>query len=279
MRMVLQKPHIRAFLAVLALLVVLAMPFSAARADEDASWQDANAASAMGTDAAQASEGVELEAPVGSRVGSITLHIASTGGSGSALTGGKISLYRVAKVGSTEQGELAYDVAGGQFATSAAAANIPGMTKEQLDAQNANISKELVQQIASGNVQALQTVDIANGEARFPMVEEGLYLLVQTQLSNGERKVNAFLMSVPNADGELNVEGRPKPGAAGTGGVRQKSKSTQNTATASAPNPTQLRLRVPTTGDILIVFMPLVAVGLALVLAGTSLGRRSSHKA
>lgn len=267
--MALQRLHACVVPAVLVALLVLAMPFSVARADEESNWQDASAASE-----------VEEEAPIGSRMGSITLHIMNTAGSGSALTGGQISLYRVATVGSTEQDELAYDVAGGQFATSEAVASIPSMTKEQLDAQNANISKALVQQIASGSVQALQTVDIANGEARFPAVQEGLYLLVQTQLSNGERKVNAFLMSVPNAEGELNVEGRPKPGATGTGGVKQKkNKSTQKTAKTSAPNPSQLRLRVPTTGDILVVFMPLVVAGIVLVLTGTSLGRRSSRKA
>lgn len=257
---------VRVVAAALLVLFALTMPLSVARADN----------LTQSLESTEAANAVESADDIGTRVGSITLKMTNSTGSDSTMTGGKMSLYRVATVSRGED-KLEYDVSGGQFGSSKTVADIPTMTKKELDAQNANLSKALVQEIASSNVSALQTVDISNGEARFPTVEEGLYLLVQTQLSNGSRKVNAFLMSVPNDEGELDVVGKPKPGATGT--TKSKEKGTKKTAKASDTDASKVKLRVPTTGDILTVFMPLALAGLVLVLVGASVGRRSSRKA
>lgn len=282
----------------LLVMLALAMPLSVARAEDEGAASVANAEAS--------SENGDIESLSGPRMGSITLHIKSTGGSGYTMKGGQMSLYLVAAVSGRDTGDLAYDVANGQFPTSQAVQNIPNMTKQELDAQNANISKSLVQEIASSKVTPLETVDIKDNTAVFSSVEEGLYLLVQSKLSTGRRKVNAFLMSVPNDEGELNVEGNPKPGYAGIAtdtegwgdeegvdmdedddgdddddgdGDSDGGSSTGSSTTYDGSSIVTSGVPQPNTGDFLVVFLPLAVVGVVLILVGSSGNKHSARKA
>lgn len=144
--------------------------------------------------------------------GDCTLTLTLGDSSGSATTdmvGGVVALYRVAGV---TDDHTAYDPAQGQFASSAAARSVASLNQQELDAQNANIAKELERQAKASDISALVLQGIRNGEVRFESLDEGLYLAVQTKLSNGRRKITPFLVSLPDAGGNLNVVALPKHG-------------------------------------------------------------------
>lgn len=240
-----------------------------------AAWADEGAAPARAVEAA-------------SELGSITLQMKGYyNGAESTMQGGQIALFRVATVGG--DGDF-FDVTGGQFATSAAVAGVPGMTKQQLDEQNPTISEALEREVAAAGTEPVQTAGIAEGEARFVGVEQGLYLLVQTKLSEGGRKMNAFLLSVPDERGELNIVGKPKPGEwSGGSGESPEENPEESPAPAGTPgatsrsypvpaawNPTS-RAGQPSTGELVVMLAPLVIAGLVLMLAGMRAGRRSKN--
>ena len=231
-------------------------------------------------------------------VGSITLLLTeSNESSASPMEGGKIALYRVATV-DTSHG-AAYDVLAGQFASSAVVEKIPSMTKKELDDYNFRIASSLEAELAERDAKPLQTANVAGGKASFSAVEEGLYLVVQAATSKDGQRMSAFLLSVPNDAGELDVVCRPKPGVptgddgkddpnnkkdnsgGGTttnskkdgtsGGMTTAGKATASTSTTS---PDSIGLKVPATGDRPATGLPLAFGGLVLVLAGVLARRR-----
>ena len=216
-------------------------------------------------------------------VGSITLLLTGeANGSGATMTGGKISLYRVASINRENPHDYYYDVLGGQFASCEAVAGIRSMDKQKLDAQNPAISATLDKEVADKGVEPLQTVAISDGEASFFKLEEGLYLIVQAEPSDAQRKVRPFVMSVPNEQGELGVVATPKPGA--WDGVdpsapkeQQEPKKSENdknatpamtNTTPATTGATAANLSVPATSDRTSRFALAAAVGVALVLLG-----------
>ena len=216
-------------------------------------------------------------------VGSITLLLTGeANGSGATMTGGKISLYCVASVNREDPHDHYYDVLGGQFASCEAVAGIRSMNKQELDAQNPAISAALDKEVADKGVEPLQTVAISDGKASFSKVEEGLYLIVQTELSDAQREVRPFVMSVPNEQGELDVVATPKPNA--WDGIdpstpreqtepkkSEDDKKTTSTTTSTTPattGATAANLSVPATSDRTSRFALAAAVGVALVLLG-----------
>lgn len=211
-------------------------------------------------------------------VGYITLLLTGeANGSGATMTGGKISLYRVASINREDPDNHFYDVSGGQFASSEAVAGIRTMSKQQLDAQNPTISETLEKEVTAKGIEPLQTVAIADGEVSFPKVEEGLYLVMQTELSDAQRKVQSFIISVPDEQGELGVVATPKPGA--WDGIdpnapkeKESEKKTQKTeekkTTPATTKTTATKLSVPATGDRTSRFAFVATAGLAFVLLG-----------
>ena len=121
-----------------------------------------------------------------------------------ALSGGKLTLYRVAEV-KRKNGDLSYEYCGDFYGCGIA---LGDLTDSTLAAQ----LQEYLPQSAEGTT---KTID-ADGNVTFRDLELGLYLIVQTEASKGYEPINPFLVSLPMAeDGKWNyeVDASPKVGA------------------------------------------------------------------
>lgn len=121
-----------------------------------------------------------------------------------ALSGGKLTLYRVAEV-KRQNGSLSYEYCGDFYGCGIA---LGDLTDSTLAAQ----LQEYLPQSAEGTT---KTID-ADGNVTFRGLELGLYLIVQTEASKGYEPINPFLVSLPMAeDGKWNyaVDASPKVGA------------------------------------------------------------------
>ena len=121
-----------------------------------------------------------------------------------ALSGGKLTLYRVAEV-KRQNGNLSYEYCGDFYGCGIA---LGDLTDSTLAAQ----LQEYLPQSAEGTT---KTID-ADGNVTFCGLELGLYLIVQTEASKGYEPINPFLVSLPMAeDGKWNyaVDASPKVGA------------------------------------------------------------------
>lgn len=121
-----------------------------------------------------------------------------------ALSGGKLTLYRVAEV-KRKNGDLSYEYCGDFYGCGIA---LGDLTDSTLAAQ----LQEYLPQSADGTT---KTID-ADGNVTFRDLELGLYLIVQTEASKGYEPINPFLVSLPMAeDGKWNyeVDASPKVGA------------------------------------------------------------------
>ena len=121
-----------------------------------------------------------------------------------ALSGGKLTLYRVAEV-KRQNGNLSYEYCGDFYGCGIA---LGDLTDSTLAAQ----LQEYLPQSAEGTT---KTID-ADGNVTFRGLELGLYLIVQTEASKGYEPINPFLVSLPMAeDGKWNyaVDASPKVGA------------------------------------------------------------------
>ena len=124
------------------------------------------------------------------------------------LVGGSIALYTLATV-KVDNGYV-FDVASGKFADVEAMQGIPSMDSAALNEVNATLARSL-EALAEGR-EADATVAIENGQAVFTNLTPGLYLLIQSELSEGELRMNPFLLSIPDANGDYEVTAKPKPG-------------------------------------------------------------------
>ena len=121
-----------------------------------------------------------------------------------ALSGGKLTLYRVAEV-KRQNGNLIYEYCGDFYGCGIALGDLT-------DSTLAGQLQEFLPANAEGIVQAVSN----DGNVVFDDLELGLYLVVQTKASNGYKPVNSFLVSLPMAeDGQWNyeVDASPKVGA------------------------------------------------------------------
>ena len=121
-----------------------------------------------------------------------------------ALSGGKLTLYRVAEV-KRQNGNLSYEYCGDFYGCGIA---LGDLTDSTLAAQ----LQEFLPANAEGIVQAVSN----DGNVVFDDLELGLYLIVQTEASKGYEPINPFLVSLPMAeDGKWNyaVDASPKVGA------------------------------------------------------------------
>ena len=124
------------------------------------------------------------------------------------LVGGSIALYTLATV-KVDNGYM-FDVASGKFADVEEVQGIPSMDSAALNEVNATLARSL--EALAGDREADASATIENGEAVFTNLTPGLYLLIQPELSEGERKMNPFLLSIPDANGDYEVTAKPKPG-------------------------------------------------------------------
>jgi LPXTG-motif cell wall-anchored protein len=125
------------------------------------------------------------------------------------MTGGKLSIYKVAGVTSGDKGYV-YDVSEGSFSSAAELSGLSSMTQKQLDAKNASLAESLSGKTSGAS--AAGTASVKDGLAEFTGLSAGLYLVVQSVKSDGEREINPFLISIPDSEGNYAVSAAPKNG-------------------------------------------------------------------
>lgn len=133
---------------------------------------------------------------------SITLSLGKDKGTSKELKDGEISLYNVASV-KVEDG-YKFDVSSGKFADIAGVAEM--ISKEEFS----DLAKKLEDPAAK--VKEDSKEPITGDDITFEGLKPGLYLIVQNKLSKGDRKINSFLISIPDEDGKYQVNAEPKIG-------------------------------------------------------------------
>lgn len=120
-----------------------------------------------------------------------------------ALSGGQLTLYRVAKV-KRKNGDLSFEYCGDFYGCGIALGDLTDST----------LADQLLEYMPQGARGTTKTVD-ADGNADFEDLELGLYLIVQSKASNGYAPIKPFLVSLPMAEnGKWNyeVDASPKVG-------------------------------------------------------------------
>ena len=139
------------------------------------------------------------------------------------------------------------------------------------DLSEKNLTPELAKELA-GMVKASSAIKPASfksGVVAFDNLELGLYLIVQTKSISGYEKVAPFLVSVPLWDKdhylyEINVS--------------EKFEIKKEPPTPGTPEtPDQPGDKLPQTGQVNWPMPVLLILGLALIVTGTALKRKSKH--
>lgn len=136
------------------------------------------------------------------RKGSITVTLRDSE-SGSAVSGGKLTLYQVASI-SRQNGNLSYDYTNG-FENCGVSLG---------DLSESDLARTLDDKRPASSKGETVTVD-TDGKAVFSRLPLGLYLIVQSTASTGYEKINPFLVSVPLVEGDTylyDVDALPKVG-------------------------------------------------------------------
>lgn len=136
------------------------------------------------------------------RKGSITVTLRDSE-SGSAVSGGKLTLYQVASI-SRQNGNLSYDYTNG-FENCGVSLG---------DLSESDLARTLDDKRPAGSKGETLTLD-TNGKAVFSRLPLGLYLVVQSTASTGYEKINPFLVSVPLVEEDTylyDVDALPKVG-------------------------------------------------------------------
>ena len=136
------------------------------------------------------------------RKGSITVTLRDSE-SGSAVSGGKLTLYQVASI-SRKNGNLSYDYTNG-FENCGVSLG---------DLSESDLARTLDDKRPADSKGETLTVD-TDGKAVFSRLPLGLYLLVQSTASTGYEKINPFLVSVPLVEEDTylyDVDALPKVG-------------------------------------------------------------------
>ena len=126
------------------------------------------------------------------------------------MNGGSLGIYTVATVKIENGADQSFDITDGKFSDQSAVAVIPTMSSEELTASNSKIASALAKKAAS--LKADKTASIASGKASFDGLKPGLYLVMQEKKSEKDVTINPFLISIPNAEGNFNLEASPKVG-------------------------------------------------------------------
>ena len=189
------------------------------------------------------------------------------------MTDGSISIYTVATV-KVENGYV-FDTSTGKFAGSSAIAGIESMDSAALEEKNAEIAAALEKEAQSALADS--TVDITEGSVSFTGLTPGLYLVMQGTLSEGNRKINPFLISIPDAEGSYAVSAAPKngfeiptPTTTPKPTVTPSTPKTPSSSSSSTPSKSVL----PQTGQLWWPVPVLCGAGLALIIGGFRLKRK-----
>ena len=192
---------------------------------------------------------------------SITLTLQyKEGGKSNNLVGGEISLYTVATV-KTDEG-FSFDITEGKFSDVSGVSDIPSMDSKQLSKNNFSLAKTM--EAPAAKVKADQTEKITDGKVSFTNLKPGLYLIVQSKLSEGDRKVNSFLISIPDEEGNFQIEGEPKPGI-----YTPKEPETETPSGGKSPSG-----KLPQTGQLWWPVPVMGCTGICFIFLGIWLGRR-----
>ena len=138
------------------------------------------------------------------RKGSITVTLRDSE-SGSAVSGGKLTLYQVASVKRTN-GNLYFDYTG----------DFTGCGVVLGDLSDSTLADQLVKYLPAVPAIAAQQDVNEEGYANITKLPQGLYLVVQTEASHGYEAIKPFLVSIPLPDGDnwiYDVDATPKVGA------------------------------------------------------------------
>lgn len=206
---------------------------------------------------------------------SITLKLGDGSGDARAdMVGGTIALYHVASLTS----EGVYDIADGAFADSPTAAPIPGLDSAELDSQNAELAAALEKEALLGSASPVASVGIAGGKVTFSDIPVGLYLLCQPTLSQGDRKMTPFLLSVPDADGKYDVVCEPKKGIYTPSDDDPLATSSMSTVPADSTSTSSVSAgtSLPKSGDTTPIALIVLCAGIAAIVAGIALRRGAS---
>lgn len=182
------------------------------------------------------------EVPDENRKGTVTVKMEYDG---KAVTGGTLTAYRV--------GEIQESDGNYSFGKTGAMATFADSYEDITDPELA----EKVAAFVEGNkVPAYSTAKNQNGKAVFVDLELGLYLIVQTEASEGYKPLKPFLISVPmNEDGhyvyEVSAEGK-----------FQLEQEPEPTTPTTPPKPSEPTL--PQTGQLNWPIPVLTALGLCL---------------
>lgn len=220
------------------------------------------------------------ETPDGTETGSVTVKMEYDG---KAAAGGTLTAYRV--------GERLESDGNVSFEKTAEMAAFPGSYE---DITSAALVERVAAFVAEHPIPAYATAKNQNGEAVFTGLELGLYLIVQTEASEGYAPLKPFLVPVPmREDGrdvyEITAEGKlqpepvvpdtpVKPGTPETPGTTETpgTPDTPETPDTSETPGTPLEPTLPQTGQLNWPVPVLAALGLCLFSAGWILryGRR-----
>ncbi len=148
------------------------------------------------------------ETPDESQRGAITVEMEYDG---KAITGGTLTAYRVGRI-QEEDGNYCF------VKTPAMAAFSGGYD----DISTPTLAEEVAAFVRTHGVHASATAENKDGKAVFSNLELGLYLLVQSEASDGYEPLKPFLVSVPmredghyvyevNAEGKFQLHPQPQP--------------------------------------------------------------------
>lgn len=184
-----------------------------------------------------------------SRKGAITLEMEFDG---KAVTGGSLTAYRV--------GQIQVRAEGDRFVPTPAMLAFPGSYE---DITSPKLAEEVAAYVEAKRLKSYATVENQDGKAVFSDLELGLYLIVQTEASEGYEPLKPFLVSVPMSEDERYVY---EVNAAGKFQLYQKEKPTEPSTSSEPTEPTDPKL--PQTGQLKWPVPVLVIMGLCLFSAG-----------
>jgi hypothetical protein len=176
-----------------------------------------------------------------------------------------------------------FDTSTGKFAESSAVEGIESLNSTELEEQNAAIATALEKE--AGSVEVDATAMISEGDVSFTDLTPGLYLVVQKTLSEGNRKINPFLISIPDAAGSYAVSAAPKNGfeiptpsptttpKPSVTPSTPKSPSSSSSSSYSSPS-SGSKSTLPQTGQLWWPVPVLCGSGLALIIGGFRLKRK-----
>lgn len=208
------------------------------------------------------------DVPEMNRTGTITVKMETNG---MAVAGGSLTAYRVGEI-REDDGDYSFEAVDGMESfISDNKVGFEGVFSEE-NLGSPELMSALAEFAAEGNIPAYATEKNENGRVVFDDTALGLYLIVQTEASDGYKPIPAFLISVPmNEDGiyvySVNAEGKFEMESAPTVPDRPQEPEKPNVPTPGVsilPQTGQLNWPVPL----------LAGIGLCLLTAGCVLCRR-----